>query len=69
MFKVNQVSISPTFYVQRIRKFCKQLFCTDMLGLYFLAQEYGRKAARNMLVKLTTVNVMDGRRIQKSKRL
>ncbi len=35
------------------RKFCRQLFCTYILGLAFLAEEYRRKCARVVLVKLT----------------
>jgi hypothetical protein len=54
--KVVQVSISPTFYAQLFQTRAKQ---AAFLYLKFgfkrlLRKEIGRKAARKMLVKLTT---------------
>jgi hypothetical protein len=52
-----QVSISLTFYARLFRaKFLRKYvwYCTYILGLYFLRKNIGAKAARTMLVKLTT---------------
>ena len=55
----DQVSISPTFYM---RLFCTKVFFAAFLSLKFVfvifwQMEIGKKAAHNMLVKLTTCRI------------
>ncbi len=52
---VEEVSISPTFYTQQIcTKVFSAAFCTYILGLYFLVQEYFYKSCSQNVGEIDT---------------